>query len=212
MKKNNGKLVYSVLGIILLIALVISISYAMFTFTATGTTENVLTTGSISVDFAQSDIFSLSNQYPMTDTEGVAQTEVGIFTINPIISGNAIIEYEIGMEKLSSTLMDNEVKINLTKKIGTGTTNYVKGTATTGILISDFSSDRGSLSGTTISDYLLDSGTFTNTGAITYTVKLWIDENYDLPTTDTSSGTTHSNQTILENYLFKIKAYAVQSI
>ena len=212
MKKNNGKLVYSVLGIILLIALVISVSYAMFTFTATGTTENVLTTGSISVDFAQSDIFSLSNQYPMTDTEGVAQTEVGIFTINPIISGNAIIEYEIGMEKLSSTLMDNEVKINLTKKIGTGTTNYVKGTATTGILISDFSSDRGSLSGTTISDYLLDSGTFTNTGAITYTVKLWIDENYDLPTTDTSSGTTHSNQTILENYLFKIKAYAVQSI
>jgi len=212
MKKNNGKLVYSVLGIILLIALVISVSYAMFTFTATGTTENVLTTGSISVDFAQSDIFSLSNQYPMTDTEGVAQTEVGIFTINPIISGNAIIEYEIGMEKLSSTLMDNEVKINLTKKIGTGTTNYVKGTATTGILISDFSSDRGSLSGTTISDYLLDRGTFTSTGAITYTVKLWIDENYDLPTTDTSSGTTHSNQTILENYLFKIKAYAVQSI
>lgn len=211
---NNSKqpLIYSILGIVLLFIIVIGVSYAIYTFSGTGTTENVITTGSISVDFAQSDVFSLSDQYPMTDIEGLAQTEVGVFTIQPTLSGTSIINYEIGMEKLSSTLTDDDVKINLTKKIGTGDINYVKGTDKTGVLISDFSSNKGNLSGTTISGYLLDSGSFTSSSLVTYTIKLWIDENYDLTTSDTSAGNTHSNKTILENYLFKIKAYAIQAV
>lgn len=211
---NNSKqpLIYSILGIVLLFIIVIGVSYAIYTFSGTGTTENVITTGSISVDFAQSDVFSLSDQYPMTDIEGLAQTEVGVFTIQPTLSGTSIINYEIGMEKLSSTLTDDDVKINLTKKIGTGDVNYVKGTDKTGVLISEFSSNKGNLSGTTISGYLLDSGSFTSSSLVTYTIKLWIDENYDLTTSDTSAGNTHSNKTILENYLFKIKAYAIQAV
>ena len=41
---------------------VILVSYAMYTFTGTGTTEYVVKTGNISVSFAQSDVFTLSNQ------------------------------------------------------------------------------------------------------------------------------------------------------
>lgn len=211
MNDSKQPLIYSLFGIFLLTIIIVGVSYAMYIFTGTGTKENVITTGSISIDFAQSDVFSLSEQYPMTDVEGLAQTEVGIFTIQSTSSQTAIINYELGIEKLSSTLKDDDVKINLTKKIGTSDINYVKGTSATGVLISSFSSNHGNLSGTTISDYLLDSGSITGTGAITYTVKLWIDENYNLPTTDTSSGNIHSNETTLENYLFKVKAYAIQA-
>ena len=42
-------------------------------------------------------------------------------------------------------------------------------------------------------------------------MKMWVDENYNLPTTDTSEGNEHSNATTSESYSFKIKAYASQA-
>ena len=64
---------------------------------------------------------------------------------------------------------------------------------------------------TTVTNYLLDRGTFTASGIVTYEMKMWVDENYDLPTNNTSAGDVHSNQTTSESYSFKIKAYATQA-
>ena len=224
MNDNKKTLVLSIVGVLVLVLVVVGVSYAMYTFTGTGTKENVITTGSISVtlDPSQTDAdefgvtldkqtISLTNQYPMTDAEGTKNTEVLRFYVAATFSGNTTINYEIGMDKdASSTLQDEEVKVNLSKTIGTGDAAWLKGTATTGVLVSTFAGNAGSLAGTTIENYLLDSGSFSASGIVTYEMKMWVDENYDLPTTDTTNGTAHSNATTSENYSFKIKTYAAQ--
>lgn len=223
MNDNKKTLVLSIVGVFVLILVVVGVSYAMYTFTGTGTTENVITTGSINVELdpATSPItgvtidkqtITLENQYPMTDEEGLKSTEVLRFYVSATVSGSTTINYEIGMDKQESTLQDDEVKVQLTKKIGTGDSTPVKGTATTGVLVSTFAGDAGSLSGTKITNYFLDRGAFTATGIVTYEMKMWVDENYVLPIVadPTPDDKTHSNSTTSENYSFKIKAYASQ--
>lgn len=223
MDSNKKTLVLSIIGVLVLVLVVVGVSYAMYSFTGTGTKENVINTGSISVtiDPTQGETvngvkidkqtITLTNQYPMTDAEGLKSTEVLRFYVSATLSGTTTINYEVGMAKDTSTLEDSEVKVNLTKKIGTGSATYVKGTDTTGELVSSFAAVGGTLSNTTVTNYLLDKGTFTASGIVTYEMKMWVDENYDLPTTDTTSGNTHSNETTSESYSFKIKAYATQA-
>ena len=223
MDSNKKTLVLSIIGVLVLVLVVVGVSYAMYSFTGTGTKENVITTGSISVtiDPTQGETvngvkidkqtITLTNQYPMTDAEGLKSAEVLRFYVSATLSGTTTINYEVGMAKDASTLEDSEVKVNLTKKVGTGSASYVKGTATTGVLVSSFSADKGTLSNTTVTNYLLDKGSFTTSGIVTYEMKMWVDENYDLPTNNTSAGDVHSNQTTSESYSFKIKAYATQA-
>ena len=223
MDSNKKTLVLSIIGVLVLVLVVVGVSYAMYSFTGTGTKENVITTGSISVtiDPTQGETvngvkidkqtITLTNQYPMTDAEGLKSAEVLRFYVSATLSGTTTINYEVGMAKDTSTLEDSEVKVNLTKKVGTESASYVKGTATTGVLVSSFAADKGTLSNTTVTNYLLDRGTFTASGIVTYEMKMWVDENYDLPTNITGSGNVHSNETTSESYSFKIKAYATQA-
>ena len=224
MSDNKKTLVLSIVGVLVLVLVVVGVSYAMYTFTGTGTTENVITTGSISVELdpttspdsevtIDKQTITLNNQYPMTDVEGTQSSEVLRFYVSATLSGSTTINYEIGMDKdASSTLEDSEVKINLSKRAGAADATWLYGTVNTGELVSTrIAAARGTLTDTTITSYLLDKGSFTQTGIITYEMKMWVDENYNLPTTDTSEGNEHSNATTSESYSFKIKAYATQA-
>jgi len=224
MSENKKTLVLSIVGVLVLVLVVVGVSYAMYTFTGTGTTENIITTGSISVslDPATSpdsnvtidrQTITLEDQYPMTDAEGTKSSEVLRFYVAATLAGSTVINYEIGMAKdANSTLEDSEVKVNLSKKVGTGATQWLKGTATTGVLVSDFAGNNGTLYGTTIETHLLDSGSFNTSGIVTYEMQMWIDENYDLPINadPTPNDKEHSNSTTSETYSFKIKTYATQ--
>ena len=133
MNDNKKTLVLSIVGVLVLVLVVVGVSYAMYTFTGTGTKENVITTGSISVSIDPTDeeaeelgvkldkqTITLTNQYPMTDAEGTKSSEVLRFYVAATLSGSTTINYEIGMAKDTSTLEDSEVKVNLSKKVGTG--------------------------------------------------------------------------------------------
>ena len=76
-KKENirNKHVVASLFVVGLILLVVGISYAMYTFTGTGTKENVITTGQITVEFAEQNNILIQNRYPETDTEGLASLD-----------------------------------------------------------------------------------------------------------------------------------------
>lgn len=224
MDSNKKTLVLSIIGVLVLVLVVVGVSYAMYSFTGTGTKENVITTGSISVTIdptqgsnvngvtINKQTITLTDQYPMTDAKGTESAEVLRFYVAATLSGTTTIKYEVGMDKQTSTLEDSEVKVNLSKKVGTETASYLKGSANTGVLVSTFAGDAGNLSGTTVTSYLLDKGSFTASGIVTYEMKMWVDENYVLPTTDTGNDTNeHSNATTSENYSFKIKAYATQA-
>lgn len=236
---NKKTLMLSVIGVLVLIVVVVGVSYAMYSFTGTGTKENVITTGSISVvvdpttDPETGDALTdqtqikLTNQYAMTDGKGSAITpateESALlkFYVAATLSGNTTINYEVGIAKNACTettdggvtygcLQDSEVNFNLKKG-----TEYLKGTATTGVAFSTIAGVEGTLGKANkaegrIANYLLDADSFTASGLKTYELRAWVNDTYVLPTKDTSIGNTHSNESLSEKYEFKIKLYAEQ--
>ena len=231
---NKKTLMLSVIGVLVLIVVVVGVSYAMYSFTGTGTKENVITTGSISVVVDPTDNpeaqnqtqIKLTNQYAMTDGRGSAITPVEgesallKFYVAATLNGNTTIKYEVGITKNACTettdggvtygcLQDSEVNFNLKKG-----TEYVKGGAGTGVAFSTIAGAAGNLgkadNGLRIANYLLDADSFTASGLKTYELRAWVNDTYVLPTKDTSTGNTHSNASLSEKYEFKIKLYAEQ--
>ena len=235
---NKKTLMLSVIGVLVLIVVVVGVSYAMYSFTGTGTKENVIKTGSISVvvDPTQDPVtggaltdqtqIKLTNQYAMTDGKGSAITPVEgesallKFYVAATLNGNTTIKYEVGITKNACTettdggvtygcLQDSEVNFNLKKG-----TEYVKGGEGTGVAFSTIAGAAGNLgkadNGLRIANYLLDADSFTASGLKTYELRAWVNDTYVLPTKDTSTGNTHSNESLSEKYEFKIKLYAEQ--
>lgn len=237
---NKKTLMLSVIGVLVLIVVVVGVSYAMYSFTGTGTKENVISTGSISVvvDPTEDPVthqaltdqtqIKLTNQYAMTDGRGSAITPVEgesallKFYVAATLNGNTTIKYEIGITKNACSettdggvtygcLQDDEVNFNLKK--GTG---YVKGGSGTGVAFSTIAGAAGKLgaanNGLRIANYLLDADSFNASGLKTYELRAWVNDKYVLPTKDTSNeaGTVHSNESLSEKYEFKIKLYAEQ--
>ena len=237
---NKKTLMLSVIGVLVLIVVVVGVSYAMYSFTGTGTKENVISTGSISVvvdpttdpvtggALSDQTQIKLTNQYAMTDGTGSAITPVEgesallKFYVAATLNGNTTINYEIGITKnaCSETTdggvtygcwQDSEVNFNLKKD-----NEYLtgKGTATTGVAFSTIAGAAGKLgaadNGRRIANYLLDADSFTASGLKTYELRAWVNDTYVLPTKDTSTGNTHSNESLSEKYEFKIKLYAEQ--
>ena len=120
--KDNirNKHVVASLFVIGLILMVIGVSYAMYTFTGTGTTENIITTGQITVAFAEQNNILIQNRYPETDAVGLASTDPNsqmTFTVSSNITGEATVNYAIGLTDIveGATLKQDHIKIYLTK-------------------------------------------------------------------------------------------------
>ena len=60
MAENKKTLLFSVLGVILLLVVVIGVSYAMYTFSAQGSKVNQITTGTISVSYEETSKITLT--------------------------------------------------------------------------------------------------------------------------------------------------------
>ena len=72
MENNKKTLILSIVGILVLVIAVIGVSFAMYTFTGTGTQENVIQTGTVTMSFNPDNNFAVTNQYPMSDAKGIA--------------------------------------------------------------------------------------------------------------------------------------------
>src|SRR5574344_914781 len=184
MKENKKKVVVSVAGVLLLIVMMVGLSYAMYIFTGTGSKENVITTGKISIDYSESNKINLTNQYPMSDTLGIAQTGTNNqmeFTITSNTTAGQTLKYAIALDSVTegTTLKEDKVKIYLLK----GSTVVSTFTNGQGKLISDIK-PISAMNGTTsvITNYVMYTDTLTGTANQTYTLKAWVSEDYDLPT------------------------------
>jgi len=204
-KKDNirNKQLVASLFVIGLILLVVGISYAMYTFTGTGTKENVITTGQITVEFAEQNNILIQNRYPETDAVGLASTDPNsqmTFTVSSNIAGTATVNYAVGLTEIEegATLTEDYIKINLTKN-GSAATGF---TSDAGKIIKSFKNETFS---DLLTSHVIARGTVSGTQTDTYTLKAWIHEDYNLPTTDTSSGKVHSSTTTSEEFSFKIK-------
>ena len=129
MNKNNKKktLILSMIGLIGLIIVTIGITYAIFTYTKLGTTDNTLTSGTLKFLYTENTGvktgIKLTNALPISDAQGKAldgDNNVFDFSIEATNTGTEAIPYEVTLRKKStSTLKEDYVKVYLTDRTET---------------------------------------------------------------------------------------------
>ena len=208
MTENKKTLLFSVLGVILLLVVVIGVSYAMYTFSAKGSKVNQITTGTISVSYEEASQVTLTNAYPSTDATGSAVTGHDlVFTVTGSITGSTSVKYDLALANITpgATLTAEHIKFNLKK----GDTYLLGTNANTGVTVASIATNKGTIIDT---GYLLDTGTLTstNTGA-TYTLRAWVADTYKLPqgaNTTSEDGRTQTNASTAETFKFGIEIKA----
>lgn len=158
----SRQIILSIIGIFMLIITVIGVSYALFRLTLTGSRENKINTGTISMSYVEStNGISIDNAMPISDTKGkelLGDNEKFDFTISAKISGITTIGYEVVAKKVigfKEQVDDNDVRIYLEKESGGTYTSVLEPTAFIPL-------EEESSYGAPIGDMLLYSSTFSN--------------------------------------------------
>ena len=213
-KSNKKVLILSILGVLVLIIAVVGVSYAMYTFSASGSKENVISTGVVVINFDDTDLdfnddevddasgtINLTNQYPMTDTVGMEQDDPNSllgFTVSAKLSGNIKIVYDLGIADdftPGTTLTADYIKVAL-YEYQDGELSLIDSQHT----IKELETSAGAEG--CLEKYVLTNGEFTGSGETTeqkkhYVVKAWVADTYDLPTVPTG-GTSNTQENTLE--------------
>ena len=204
MKKQN---IIMRIGFVLLFVMVVGVSYAAYKFSAAGTKENVISTGTISMSYSQNSFIDLKHTYPKTDTYAIATKEDKSsmeFSVSMETSGTKQINYALAITNIEegTTLKSDKVKIYLEKE---------------GKVVNNFETNKGKTIDSFKNKYiegLIDSYAIyqdiltTSNKTHHYILTSWIDESYILPI---KSETTTTKQTNEETYKFKVKVVGVDT-
>ncbi len=124
-KKNietKNQIVFSLIGVFILILAVFGISYAVWNYSAEGKKENVIKTGSVLFSYKENEdrYINLENAEPISDSEGIElddENSVFEFNVSAKQKGLAGITYYIYAEPdEDNTLSGDFVKLYLTDK------------------------------------------------------------------------------------------------
>ena len=199
--------ILTIISFIILIFMIIGVSYAAYKFSATGTKENVISTGTISMSYSQNSFIDLKHTYPKTDTYAIATKEDKSsmeFSVSMETSGTKQINYALAITNIEegATLKSSKVKIYLEKE---------------GKVVNNFETNKGKLISSFKNKYvegLIDSYAIyqdiltTSDKTHHYTLTAWIDESYILPIKNETNNTKQTNE---ETYKFKVKVVGVDS-
>lgn len=102
-KSETRELLLSVFGVAILIIVITGVTYAIYNYTSNAKQENVITTGSIELEYLESDsnVIKIDNAIPVDDTVGKLQSEYFDFTLKATIAGVATINYDLYAKELS---------------------------------------------------------------------------------------------------------------
>ena len=151
------------LGISLIFVLGIGMSYAYWLTTKTQETANAVKTGCFSTTFTDQNNINLTNQFPISDTEGASLTP---YTFTITNTCQTVANYQVNLETLSGTTLGlSHVKTLFNKKDVLGIAKLVNAydTATTTI---DGATDGRRLT----------KGTLAANASVTYELRLWMDK------------------------------------
>lgn len=175
MKKNETReLLLSVFGIAILIIVITGVTYAIYNYTSNAKQENVITTGSIELEYLESDsnIIKIDNAIPIDDAIGKIQNEYFDFTLTATISGVATINYDLYAKEIP---VENQLDYKFVKLY----LEELNGTEYQAVLepktYNNTSSEKG---------MLLYSSAFVNTNNKQsvldkkYRFRMWLDSNY----------------------------------
>lgn len=216
-KKNKKQILVGVLVSLALVFIVVGISFSMYNFFGTGEKELTITSGRLSITYEETDIINLTNQYPKTDSDGIANTEDESemnFKITTSFgeSHDSPIYYGLALTELNddATLKGSKIKFYLLKE-GTVASEFTEGVGKIMSSVKNNTITQPETGTTVIDSYAIHSDVMTGNDEHNYTIKAWIDINYDLPQTDDSNGNVHGVTTTSEEFSFKVKMYASDS-
>ena len=204
MKKQN---IIMGISFVLLFVMVMGVSYAAYKFSATGTKENVISTGTISMSYKQNSFIDLKNTYPKTDIYAIGTKEDKSsmeFSVSMETSGTKQINYVLALTEIQEgeTLKSDKVKIYLEKE---------------GKVVNNFETNKGQTIESFKNKYvegLIDNYAIyqdiltTSKETHNYTLTAWIDESYILPIKNETNNTKQTNE---ETYKFKVKVVGVDT-
>ena len=204
MKKQN---IIMGISFVLLFVMVMGVSYAAYKFSAAGTKENVISTGTISMSYKQNSFIDLKNTYPKTDIYAIGTKEDKSsmeFSVSMETSGTTTINYVLALTEIQEgeTLKSDKVKIYLEKE---------------GKVVNNFETNKGQTIESFKNKYvegLIDNYAIyqdiltTSKETHNYTLTAWIDESYILPI---KNETTTIKETNKETYKFKVKVVGVDT-
>lgn len=214
-KDNKRTLILSIVGILVLVIAVVGVSFAMYSFTGTGSKQNVIQTGTVSMSFDPDNSFNVTNQYPMSDAKGIAQTDnKATFGVTADWGSSTMtIGYDLGITNITAgeTLTAEYIKVALLDGEG----NVIVGTKdgdgalTGGVTVASLATTAGPNS--LITTYGLTGGTLTQTGQTdNYTILAYVADNYDLPTDTANTVENVKKTTKSETFSFKVGVSAAQ--
>ena len=131
-KKNNRKVLFTVMFVAMLTVIVIGTSFAFFNYTRTGVANNIKT-GRIYFNSTQNGTLNMTNIFPMTSTQASTATldtvTVGIIGDTTYANGE---EFEITLTGINNTINGKQIPINYIaeytavtgKNIGTESETY----------------------------------------------------------------------------------------
>lgn len=165
-KDKKRRIVPILLSGIVLILLIIGISYAYVSFTATGKGDNLIYSGCLKINFTETAGLKMLNAYPVTDEEGL-NSEPYTFTIENICNTNAY--YTATFNLINGSNLDNISKTKIA----------LDGDAT---ITPTFISELGDaiLNETPVNTdatYLLSEGYLEKGQTKTFNLRMWIDYN-----------------------------------
>ena len=197
MNNNSSKqILLSVLGVAILVVAVVGVSFAAFTYTSTENKENVITTGTIDFQYDETtNVISIQNAMPMSDTDGKALKEEGQkfdFSVSADIKGDAKIKYSIAVEKVNveegtgesaespKQLGDQYVSFYMSETENSGGTDKTNVKLQKGYQTTQLNSDTGCPA--TSMEMLTDEFTGTTATKATkyYSLRMWVNTDYNV--------------------------------
>jgi len=121
--KKNKNLILSLLAVLTLILITGGVTYAFFSYTGTGTTDNVLTTDTITFLYTEVDGvgngIKIENAFPISDEKGKVLTKTNEyfdFKVTSKTASTIVIPYEVTARKSKdSDDIDEYIRVYLTK-------------------------------------------------------------------------------------------------
>lgn len=194
MNNNSSKqILLSVIGVAILVVAVVGVSFAFFTYTKTGTQDNVITTGTLTFSFEDTSWINLTNHFPVaTQADVTGENSECAFSVQGSAPAGTSLYYDIiaidgtlaaeGNDYAGKTRFPNdEISVYLAPT-GTGEGNTVTNYAetATGTLISNLEdvAVADGLNGKLLADGIMTGATGAdgNTArTVSFTGKMWVD-------------------------------------
>ena len=179
MNRKSKQILFSIFGILSLLVITIGVTYAVFTYTKEGTTDNIVTTGTLKFLYTENSAggtgINISEAEPISDAQGkelIGDKNVFDFKVEATNTGNEVIPYEVTLRKKdTSTMSEENVKVYLTDE--TESTDIVEPTLYSKLTQTNI--DVGSNIEKTLYKGKVAGGELTYLK--TFRLRMWIDEN-----------------------------------